>query len=223
MTTQKTFKHKVCARMAKTGESYTAARRMLIAGGEAPPMADGYEPVVSDEAMVEAIGHGPEHWLALLDGWDGTTRTHGALAAWLVDAQGLPGWWAQTVALTYERARGMRVKNQRSDGTFSATATKTVAVAVEQLYATFVDDELRRPWLPGAYLHERTATAHKGARYDWGDGSSRVVVGFEAKGPSKSIVALEHEHLPDGDTAEAMKAWWRDQLAELKAHLEARG
>ena len=31
MTRQKTFKHRVRARMAKTGESYTAARRMLIA------------------------------------------------------------------------------------------------------------------------------------------------------------------------------------------------
>ena len=31
MTTQKTFKRRVRDRMAKTGESYTAARRQLIA------------------------------------------------------------------------------------------------------------------------------------------------------------------------------------------------
>ena len=31
MTTQKTFKRRVRDRMAKTGESYTAARRQLVA------------------------------------------------------------------------------------------------------------------------------------------------------------------------------------------------
>ena len=36
MTAQKSFKRKVRARMAKTGESYTAARRQLIASGERP-------------------------------------------------------------------------------------------------------------------------------------------------------------------------------------------
>ena len=34
MTTQKTFKRRVRARMAKTGESYTTARRMLILSAE---------------------------------------------------------------------------------------------------------------------------------------------------------------------------------------------
>ncbi len=38
------------ARMAKTGESYTAARRVLIAGGDAPD-GDGtpFEPITSAE------------------------------------------------------------------------------------------------------------------------------------------------------------------------------
>ena len=36
MTRQRTFKRRVRARMAKTGESYTAARRMLIAAGDRP-------------------------------------------------------------------------------------------------------------------------------------------------------------------------------------------
>ncbi len=35
MTQQKTFKRRVRARMAKTGESYTAARRQLLADAAA--------------------------------------------------------------------------------------------------------------------------------------------------------------------------------------------
>ncbi len=39
MTRQSTFKRMVRARMEKTGESYTAARRQLIAAGETPDLA----------------------------------------------------------------------------------------------------------------------------------------------------------------------------------------
>ncbi len=66
----------------------------------------------------------------------------------------------------------------------------------------------------------RTATAPKSARYDWEDGSTRVNVGFVDAGASKSRVALSHERLPDADTADEMKAWWRERLTALKSQLE---
>jgi hypothetical protein len=47
-----------------------------------------------------------------------------------------------------------------------------------------------------------------------------VIVGFESRGDSKSRVALSHERLPDADTADEMKAWWRERLTALKAQLE---
>ncbi len=45
-------------------------------------------------------------------------------------------------------------------------------------------------------------------------------MGFEDAGESKSRVALSHERLPDADTAEEMKAWWRQRLVALKSQLE---
>ena len=76
MTTQKTFKRRVRDRMAKTGESYTAARRQLIAAGDQPdPGTPTYETVVSDEKMLEATGRRHEEWFAILDAWGGTERT----------------------------------------------------------------------------------------------------------------------------------------------------
>ena len=66
----------------------------------------------------------------------------------------------------------------------------------------------------------RTATAPRSARYDWEDGSTRVIVGFDDLGERKSRVALSHERLPDADTAEAMKAFWRERLTALKQQLE---
>jgi hypothetical protein len=47
-----------------------------------------------------------------------------------------------------------------------------------------------------------------------------VIVAWEAKGEKKATIYISHERLPDADTAEAMKAYWRAALVELKARLE---
>lgn len=220
MTRQKTFKRKVRARMQKTGESYTAARRRLIAAGERPEAgAAEFEPPMSDDAIRERTGRGWDEWFALLDAWEAASRPHPDVARWLRDEHGVDGWSAQSVTVGYERARGLRAPGQRPDG-WSVTASKTVAVPVERLYAAFGDDGLRERWLPGAELHVRTASPPKSARYDWEDGSTRVIVGFYAKGDGKSQVALEHARLPDADTAEEMKSWWRERVGALKEMLE---
>jgi hypothetical protein len=220
MTKQRTFKRRVRARMAKTGESYTAARRMLIASGARPDAAvAAFEPPMSDAKVAAATGRRWEEWFGLLDGWGAVERSHKEMARWLSDEHGVPGWWAQSVTVAYEQARGLRAPGQRPDG-WTVTASKTVAVAVDRLYAAFTDDAQRERWLPGAELRERTATAPRTARYDWEDGSTRVVVGFTDRGAAKSTVDLAHERLPDADAAEAMKAYWRERVAALKTLLE---
>jgi hypothetical protein len=220
MTTQKTFKRRVRDRMDKTGESYTAARRMLIAAGDRPePVAVDWKPPVSDEAMTNATGHGWDRWFGLLDAWGGTGHTHPEIARWLSDEHGVPPWWTQSITVGYEQARGMRAPGQHVDG-WSVTATKTIGVPVERLFEAFADDDLRERWLPAADLRLRTATAPKSARYDWEDGSTRVMVGFIRVSDDKSTVAIEHARLPDADTADEMKAWWRERVAALKPLLE---
>src|SRR4051794_36658675 len=81
MTRQKTFKRRVRARMTKTGESYTAARRMLIAHGERPePAPVAFEPPMSVEKVTEATGRSWEQWFALLDEWGAIGRSHTEMA-----------------------------------------------------------------------------------------------------------------------------------------------
>jgi hypothetical protein len=208
MTSQKSFKQRVRTRMEKTGESYTAARAQLL-----PREA---------EPDVGPTGRPYREWFAELDEWGAIDRSHKEIAAWLAGEQGVPGWWAQTITVEYERARGLREKGQGRDGFFNVTASKTVGVPVEQLYAAVVDAVRRDEWLPGVVLRERTATPHRTARFDWGEGSTRVIFGFEVKDDRKSTVALSHERLPDSESAATMKAFWRERLSGLKAQLEAR-
>ena len=219
MTRQKSFKRLVRARMEKTGESYTSARASLLAATETKT-TEGPTLTMSDDAIRRRTGHGWEHWFDLLDEWGATERSHTDAARWLREEQDTGGWTAQAIVVSYERARGLRAVGEHADG-FTVTASRTVAVPVDRLYEAFVDESLRREWLPAAELRERTATRPKSARFDWGDDGTRVVVGFEAKGDAKSTASLAHEKLPDAAAAERMKAFWRERVASLKEVLEA--
>jgi hypothetical protein len=221
VTRQNSFKRLVRARMEKTGQSYTVARAAVLAAEEAKA-SEAPALTMSDEAIRRRTGRGWEQWFGLLDEWGAHERPHKEIARWLRDEQGVDGWGAQSVTVSYERARGLRAVGERPEG-FSVTSQKTVAAAVERLYDAFVDESLRERWLPGAELRERTATRPRSARFDWGDGESRVVVGFTAKGDAKSTVALEHERLADADEAARMKAFWRERLTALAAQLEGTG
>jgi hypothetical protein len=206
--------------MAKTGESYTAARRMLIAHGDRPdgPIPE-FEPPVAEERVVAATGRGWQAWFETLDAWEAASRSHTEIARWLREEQGVDGWYSQSITVGYERARGLRAPGERPDG-FAVGASRTIAVPVQELFDAFTDEGLRERWLPGADLRVRTATAPRSARYDWEDGSTRVIVGFEDVGEAKSRVALSHERLPDADAADEMKSWWRERLGALKTQLE---
>jgi hypothetical protein len=174
----------------------------------------------SDPAVRRATARNRKDWFALLDRWGGVGRTHGEIVAWLINEHGVDGWWAQTLTVDYEQARGLRPPGGSRDGTFNVNATRTVAVPVKRLYNAFVDIKLRARWLPGAQLRERTALPGRSIRFDWEDGATRVIVGFSARGQDKSVVALSHERLPDAGSAAERKSYWRERLAALKDLLE---
>ena len=174
---------------------------------------------MSDEAIRRRTGRGWEEWFDLLDEWGAAERPHREIARWVSEEHGIEGWSAQAVTVIYERARGLRAVGQRPDG-FTVTASKTVAVPVDRLYEAFLDESLRERWLPGAALRERTATRPKSARFDWGDGATRLSVAFLAKGEDKSAAALAHERIADAREAERMKAFWRERVTALKEVLE---
>ena len=159
MTRQKSFKNRVRARMDKTSERYSTARRQLLAksGAEASPgaaVADapGARRPYSDEVIRRNTGRAWDGWFALLDAWGAARRPHPEIARWLVDEHGVGGWWAQGVTVAYEQARGLREPGQRRGGLYEVSATKTVNVPVERLYEAFADPELRERWLPGRQL-----------------------------------------------------------------------
>ena len=96
-----------------------------------------------------------------------------------------------------------------------------MAVPVERLYAAFAEPGLRERWLPGATIEVRAAQPGKSIRADWEDGSTRLVINFTARGDAKSQVALVHGRIPDAESAEKLRRFWRERVAVLKQLLEA--
>jgi len=236
MPTQKFFKQRVRTRMAKTGESYTAARHQLLRKANEPGTPESAAPeavppeaappipsealLVADESMRRATGQGHQEWFALLDAWGATDHNHTEIARWLAETHGVPGWWTQNITVSYERARGLRAPHQMRNG-FSISVTRTVAADAPAALAAFTDAAVRERWLPAAPLRRRPTKAALAARFDWADPPSRVVVGVVPKGVRRTVVAVSHEQLPDAEAGARLKSAWRGWLGDLKVALEA--
>jgi hypothetical protein len=238
MTKDKAHKRAVRARLDKTGERYTTARHYLLdlhrteqsddvsTAAEPPAAADAptlpprvADPGVSDAAVNKATGKTWDEWFALLDAWDGTAHTHPEIARHLYETYGIDGWWAQSVTVGYERARGMRALHERPDG-FSMNASKTFPVPDERLVAAFVEPGERERWLEAARLHNRTSQPNKSARFDVLPGETRLAITFFAKGPEKSVAQLQQERLADAEVVARWKTLWKEQLALLAEFLK---
>ena len=176
------------------------------------------EPGLSEAAVQKATGKSWDELFALLDAWQGTTHNHTEIARHVYEMYGIDGWWAQSVTVGYERARGMRALHERPDG-FSMNASKTFPVPVERLFAAIVDEDERQRWLEAVELRNRTNQPSKSARFDVLPGEMRLAVTFVAKGPRKAAAQLQQDRLESAEEVARWKSLWKEQLAHLAAFL----
>ena len=174
----------------------------------------------AEPAIKRTTGRDRQEWFEALDAWGAVGRPYQEIFAWLTTEHGLSDWWAQKIIVEYEQARGVRDPGSRGDGTYTVTASKSIAVPAERVYEAVVDPAVRRRWLPDVSLRERTSRPNRSARFDCGDDGERVNVTVDATGESRSQIAIEHARLASTDAADAAKAAWRDRLAALKTVLE---
>jgi hypothetical protein len=243
MTTQKDFKRLVRSRMQKTGESYTAARATLLTqrAKRPPPRAEsnghGALPTVrgvpgqqqpadfakvagmSDATVKAKTGCTWEKWVWALDQVSAHQWPHSEIAQYVQEKYEVPGWWAQTVTVGYERIRGLRARGQRRSGSWEASKSKTFNTGIGTLFKAFKLARTRSTWLPGKTVAVRTAVPDKSMRLTWEDGSS-VELYFTSKGRSKSVVTVQHTKLPTRDAAERQKAFWGEHLEMLARQLK---
>lgn len=173
---------------------------------------------MSDQALIEGTGADWMTWLAILDERDATALDHADIANLLVKEFNLDGWWAQSITVGYEQERGMREPGQHADGTYSASASKTLPVDAGTAFEWVADTERQRQWLEEVTLSQRSASPPKSVRFDASDGT-RVLVYLSAKGERKTAVQVEVAQLSSPEEAGEAKAAWKERLARLAAAL----
>lgn len=158
---------------------------------------------LGDDAMQAATGRHPDEWFAAFDAAGATEWGHTRMARWLTTEHGVDGWWAQSITIRYEQARGLRLPGQQSDGTFAVSASKTLPIRADaalDLAIRVVADEL------GAEPVAVSTTAkHPTAR--WRDGSDTVQVRVSASGASgdRTSVTLTRSGMADGSRVDTAK------------------
>jgi hypothetical protein len=210
MPRQKDLKRLVRARMKKTGEAYTAARAQIIKKPKEFAALAG----MSDEKVKAATACTWERWVAALDRHGADKMSHRDIAKLVQEKYKVGPWWTQTVAVGYERIKGLRARGQQRNGTFQISKSRTYNVPVTTLFDAWTDARARQRWLREPGVKVRKATRPKSMRLGWPDGGI-VAVGFFPKGESKSYVAVEHTKLPDPATGERIKQEWSDRFDAL--------
>ncbi len=172
-----------------------------------------YQPSMSDEAVKTKTGKAWLQWFAALDKIGASKLPHAQIAALLHAKFGVPGWWSQMVTVEYERARGLRARNQLPGG-YSLSASKTLPVALKTLYRKISGTKSRARWFPAGSFQITSMTDQKYFRAKW-VGGTRLEINVYAKGGGKSQIAVQHSKFEDAKSMEAMRAQWKTALGRL--------
>lgn len=183
--------------------------------------AAGRSGVSGDAAVENATGRAWAAWFKLLDSEGCRTMSHREIVAVVRAKYDVGPWWGQMVTVGYERARGLRALHQKADG-FSASASRTLAVPLSELYRAWAEAPRRRSWLPPLSVTVKAATPNRLLRLELKGVAGLVRVEFHARGAAKSLVQIEHDRLADDREVKSTKALWGDALGRLKARLAAR-
>jgi hypothetical protein len=215
MPSNKDFKRLVRVRMEKTGESYTAARAVLLNRIPVERAADFASLAgMSDDAVKAKTGCTWERWVRALDAVKAHQWPHDVIARYVREKYHTPSWWTQMVTVGYERIRGLRERGQQRSGDYRTNKSKTLPASLSRVYRAFSQARMRAQWLPGVGLTVRNATPNKYLRIIWEDGT-QVNAGFVARARSKAQVAVEHGKLPSKEAADRMKRYWTERLEAL--------
>lgn len=192
------------------------------------------EPDISDEAVEEATGRDWDAWFALLDDSGASDRDHTGIAAHLRDEMDVSPWWAQTVAVHYERARGLREVGEASTGGYQVSAQRTLEGPAVEVWRALLDHAVWGGGAGGTVAEEgkvfedahgakvEVRTVADGERLRlWrtppGGPRSVLEVRLTGKGEGRTVVVFAEEDLPSKEAREEARARWKAALAGLEA------
>jgi uncharacterized protein YndB with AHSA1/START domain len=194
---------------------------------------------LADADVRKRTGKTLDDWYRRLDasGVAGTGRR--AATEHLMTEHELDAWWAQTIAVEYERARGQKERDGRPKG-YSICVTKSITALPEAVFDSFGRAEMLSQWRgqatsdfreKGAF---RTEDGERGEfvklarpktlRFTWSseaiaESLSLVELKLTPKGNGTALV-LNHERIQSRALADGLREAWGRGLTGLKTYLE---
>ena len=164
------------------------------------------EPEVSETAVVEATGRGWNNWCDTIEASGAHASGHSEIARYLHEHLDVEYWWAQTIAVGFERITGLRLAHQYPDGSFRASKSKTVNAALNDVRSALIDDKRRAELFGGTATNLRSKPTSKALRFDVGSGVA--IINFTPKPDGRTTLSVGHEGLEDPDAVQRWKAFW---------------
>lgn len=192
------------------------------------------ESIVSDDAVQKATGRDWDHWFSVLDQAGAHKMAHADIARRLQDDHDVTGWWAQSIAVRYEQARGIRKPGQSSRGDWQVSVQKTLPGDRETVWGVLVSTPfLGGPvdWAEGAdfvmarrgiEVTVRAVRPPGSLRFWWrprGAGRSTVEVTLQEANGGRCALRFSHGGLASEAERETMRAQWRQALDEIRRRL----
>lgn len=172
---------------------------------------------MTDAAIKARTGRDWAGWFSALDKAGAAKLDHTGIVKLAREDMGAGNWYGQMVAVSYERARGLRAMNQKCDGEFSVSVTRVMDAPVSRLYAAAT--AAPQSWFPKRVIAETSRTKDKYWRGKWKSG--KLEIGFYAKGPGRAQIALQANKLPDAEAVETERAVWKKAIDKLQKIVEA--
>lgn len=173
---------------------------------------------VSDEAIRQKTGKDWREWLQVLDQEGAVELDHTQIARRLREDHGVSPWWAQKITGGYEQERKDRQVHEMPDG-FAISRTRTWPFPASAVLRAWLDEDVRRTWLPEPVTDVRETTEAESVWMEWPDGDMRVNVRLTSMGPSKTRLTVEHSRIADAGQVDQFKDLWKVRLAALRKSL----
>lgn len=200
-------------------------------------------PDLTDSVVKERTGKTLKQWFTLLDTAGGVEKGRRDLVNHLYSEHKVDEWWATTVVVEYERARGSMDKDGQPKG-YSICVTKTISAPLDTVFASWGDNRMLDRWLgpktkvafqekgklenlDGDRFTFQRIRSNKDLRFTWEHPTrapaSHVEVLFADKGNGKTGITLNHTRIQTRRDADALRSGWGGAFDALKSLIEKTG
>jgi hypothetical protein len=182
-----------------------------------------YTPSMRDEKVKAATGKKWSQWFALLDKAGSRKKSHTEIARWVFDKylgkKGATtnvatsgGWWSQMVTVEYERARGLREKNQNDMG-YMVAVHKTFDFSKQEFVKRW-KKLLQEPGVKARKLVPLPTTA-KNRLFYYQMAHGRLIVGWGTSPSGKLRIVAEAVKLSGQGAVKRERNFWKKMVEKI--------